>query len=243
MRKLFALLLAIALVLSCAAVLAEEAADENICTYTVYNQTGENVVELYLIDNNSGEKGENYAAGEDGMKPYTSVAIQGENYEGYVKSLYFKTASGYEATFATLHFETVAICLLPQIETEEGVDAVTSATPIKFSVPANYLILNQTGETVVEFAITDNASGEELIIWVDGGEGVPFLEDNEAKLVTLYFYEAQAKDTSMTLDFTTASGYTGRFGTLHVESVEIDLLPAPDANSGATAIHFGQLPE
>ena len=242
MRKLFALLLALALVLTCAAALAEEAADENVCTYTVYNQTCEKVVELYLIDNNSGEKGENYA-GEEGLKAYASVAIRGENYEGYVKSLYFKTESGYEATFATLHFETVAICLLPEIENEEGVDAVTAATQISFSVPANYLIQNQTGETVVEFALTDNASGEDLVVWVDGGDEIPFLEDGEAKLVTLFFYEAQAKDTAMTLAFTTAGGYTGTFPTLHVESVQINLLPAPDATSGATAISFGMLPE
>ena len=88
------------------------------------NTTGEKVVELYLTDNASGEKSENYA-GKDGLKDKDKVEIKGENYEGYEKTLSFKTESGYEGEFKTLHFENVEIDLLV-------VDATSGATTIKF---------------------------------------------------------------------------------------------------------------
>ena len=40
----------------------------------------------------------------------------------------FKTESGYEAQFATLHIETAPVYLLAQ-------DALTGATPISFRAP------------------------------------------------------------------------------------------------------------
>ena len=243
MRKLFALLLYVMFVFSCAASLAEAAADENICTYTVYNETDETVVELYLIDNNSGEKGENYAS-EKGLQLYGSVEIKGENYEGYGKTLYFKTESGYEASFPTLHFENVPISLLPAPEAVEGKDAVSSATPINFfmpSHPATYLLNNQTGETVTAVTFTNNATGDVLEAWTELDE-ITALKDGESLPCVLYFSADTTKDLELTLKFVTESGYEGVFSTLHFENVQINLLPAVDATSGATAISFGMLP-
>lgn len=243
MRKHLALLLAVILVIACGASLAESAGDENICTYTVYNETEETVVELYLIDNATGEKGENYA-GEAGLKPYESVEIKGTNYEGYVKSLYFKTESGYEATFATLHFETVPISLLPAPKSEEDPDAVTAATPINFflpSHPADYLVHNQTGENVVSVTFTNNATGDVMEAWTEQDE-INVLKDGESVPCRLYFSADTTKDLELTLRFVTESGYEGVFPTLHFENVQINLLPPVDATTGATAISFGMLP-
>ena len=106
----------------------EEAGEEEECTYTVVNKTGEKVVELYLIDNATEEKSENYA-GEEGLAVDGTVEIKGKNAEDYEKTLYFKTESGTEGTFKTLHFETVQIDLI-------AVDAESGATPIQFSMPA-----------------------------------------------------------------------------------------------------------
>ena len=97
-----------------------------VCTYTVHNVTGETVTELYITDNLTGEKSENYAG--EGLADGASVAISGANKAGYAVTLSFKTESGYEAAFPTLHFETVPISLL-------SADALTGATPISFKAP------------------------------------------------------------------------------------------------------------
>ena len=122
MRKFLALLLAAAMLLTCTAVLAEE----ETCVYTIYNVTGEKVTELYVTDNATGEKSENYAG--EGLADGASVAINGTNKPGYAVTLSFKTESGYEAAFTTLHFETVPVSLL-------AADALTGATPISFKAP------------------------------------------------------------------------------------------------------------
>ena len=64
MKKVFSLLLALSLVLTCVFALAEET---ETCTYTIFNETGEKVTELYVTDNLTGEKSENFA-GEEGLK-------------------------------------------------------------------------------------------------------------------------------------------------------------------------------
>ena len=101
-----------------------------VCTYTVYNTTGEKVTGLYVTDNLTGEKSENLAG--EGLEDGASVEISGTNKPGYVITLSFTTESGYEAAFETLHFETVPISLLPA---KTDTDATTGATPISFSAP------------------------------------------------------------------------------------------------------------
>ena len=245
MRKLISFILAALLAFSCTAVLAEEAAaDDNVCTYVVYNVTGEKVVELYLIDNTSGEKGENYA-GEEGLADLVIVEIKGENYDGYGKTLSFKTESGYEAAFPTLHFENVPISLLPAPEQpEEGeTDTVTGATPINFFVPiytAHYWLNNQTGEKVTEATFTNNATQDVTPAWdeVDSIDGIAAGDT----LHTWVNCDAdKTGELEMTLKFVTESGYVGEFKTLHFENVTINLL-SQDAMTGATQISFGMAP-
>ena len=129
MKKAFSLLLALSLVLACAFAPAEE---NETCTYTIFNEAGEKITELYVTDNLTGEKSENFA-GEEGLKKGGIVEINGTNKEGYVITLSFKTESGYEAAFETLHFETVPLSLLPA--PAETADATTGATPISFFAP------------------------------------------------------------------------------------------------------------
>ena len=130
MRKLLALILAAAMLMSVCA-LAEE---DVTCTYTVYNVTGEKVTELYLIDALTGETGDNLV-GEEGLADGASIDLSktvkadATDREHFVLNLTFKTESGYEGSFPTLHFETVPISLL-------AADALTGPTQISFSAPA-----------------------------------------------------------------------------------------------------------
>ena len=75
MKKVFSLLLALSLVLTCVFALAE--ANET-CTYTIFNETGEKVTELYVTDNLTGEKSENFA-GEEGLIAYGRNILQDKN--------------------------------------------------------------------------------------------------------------------------------------------------------------------
>ena len=101
-------------------------------TYTIYNTTGETVTELYLIDNLTGEKGVNYAVNgfaADACWVITRTITPEEKDAGYSMTLTFKTESGYEGSFATLHIEVAPIYLL-------SADGMTGATQISFRAPA-----------------------------------------------------------------------------------------------------------
>ena len=227
MKKALSLLLALSLVLACAFALAEE---NETCTYTVFNETGEKITELYVTDNLTGEKSENYA-GEEGLKNGGIVEINGTNKAGYVITLSFTTESGYEGAFETLHFETVPISLLPA-KTEEA-DATTGATPISFFAPVcTYTVYNTTGEKVTGLYVTDNLTSEKSENLA--GEG---LEDGASVEIS----GTNKPGYVITLSFTTESGYEAAFETLHFETVPISLLPAKtdtDATTGATPISF-----
>ena len=114
--------------------------------------------------------------------------------------------------------------------TEETVDtndeAVVATTD---EVTAGlYTIHNTTGELVSELYVYETGAeekGENL-----AGEG---LNDTEMVEAT---YEG-TKDTVLTLEFTTESGFHGTFETLYIEEVNINLLAA-DAMTGATPIQF-----
>ena len=229
MKKIVAMFLALSLVVGCACVLAEE----ETCTYTIFNETGEAVTELYVTDNLTGEKSENYA-GAEGLKKGGIVEINGTNKEGYAITLSFKTESGYEGAFETLHFETVPITLFSQKTVEDniaaaGADATSGATPISFFAPVcTYTVYNTTGEKITELYVTDNATGEKSENYA--GEGMADGASVEIKGTNKADYE-------VTLSFRTESGYEGTFGTLHFETVPISLAVV-DAASGATTISF-----
>ena len=217
MKKVLTLALAALLLLGCTFALAEE----EVCTYTIFNETGEKVTELYVIDNATEEKSDNYA-GEEGLAKGGIIEIQGTNKEGYEITLAFKTESGIEGAFKTLHFETVPITLL-------AADAMTGATPITFFAPVcTYTVYNTTGEKVTELYVTDNTTGEKSENYA--GEGL----ENGA---SIEINGTNKPGYVVTLSFKTESGYEGAFETLHFETVPISLLAA-DAMTGATQISF-----
>ena len=111
---------------------AAKAAKAPTGTYTFYNKTGETVTELYLIDNLTGEKGVNYAVNgfaADACWVITRTITAEEKEAGYSMTVSFKTESGYEGHFDTLHIEVAPITLL-------AADAMTGATMISFFAPA-----------------------------------------------------------------------------------------------------------
>jgi len=111
---------------------AAKAAKASTGTYTFYNKTGETVTELYIINNLTGEQGPNYAGSgfaADAKWVFTRTVSQEEMEAGYSMTILFKTESGYEGRFETLHIEEAPITLLAQ-------DAMTGATMISFTAPA-----------------------------------------------------------------------------------------------------------
>ena len=110
---------------------AAKAAQRVTGTYTFWNKTGETVTELYLVDNETGEKGPNYAVNgfaADAKYVVTRTFTPEQKEAGYSMTISFKTESGYEAQFATLHIEEAPVTLL-------AADAMTGATPISFFAP------------------------------------------------------------------------------------------------------------
>jgi hypothetical protein len=100
-------------------------------TYTFWNKTGEKVTELYLVDNETGEKGPNYAVNgfaADAKYVVTRTFTAAQKEAGCSMTISFKTESGYEAQFSTLHIEEAPVTLL-------AADALTGATPISFFAP------------------------------------------------------------------------------------------------------------
>lgn len=96
--------------------------------------------------------------------------------------------------------------------------------------PAEYTVYNTTGENVTELYLYESGSedkGENLA--ADG------LADGDSIVLTLP--EDAAQDGSYVLEFTTESGDTQSFDTLHYEVTPISLLSV-DAAAGATPIAF-----
>ena len=86
---------------------------------------------MKLSNLKTGEKGVNYAVNgfAADAKNVITRTVSAEDAEGYSMTVLFKTESGYEASFATLHIEVAPITLL-------AADAMTGATAISFFAPA-----------------------------------------------------------------------------------------------------------
>lgn len=104
--------------------------------YTIYNQTGEKVTELYLYPTGSSDKGENLidgAAEPEGSQKITFDAVPANlvKEDGTLGAftLEYTTESGYNASFTTLSYEVAPLQLISE-------DMVTGATKIKFGAPA-----------------------------------------------------------------------------------------------------------
>lgn len=106
-------------------------------TYTIYNQTGEKVTDLYLYRTGTEDKGENLidGAAENGGSQVISFDAVPEmllDSKGNLGAftIEFTTESGYTGSFKTLSYENAPITLI-------SADAMTGATEIKFGAPSN----------------------------------------------------------------------------------------------------------
>ena len=239
MKKLVSLLLALSLLVVAAAAFAENAenAENQTGVYTVYNETGEKVTELFISDNVSGDKTENLAVDEenDGLAAGEIIVLEysipaGED-GNHRLTLSFKTEGGYEAAFQTLSIEEAPVTLL-------AADAMTGATPIAFAAAqqtGTYTVYNKTGEKVTElyiFLTGAEDKGENLA----GEEGLA--ADASAEL-NKSIDKILDGSHALTLSFKTEGGYEAAFTTLSIEEAPITLLAA-DAMTGATPISFSK---
>ena len=90
-----------------------------------------------------------------------------------------------------------------------------------------YTVYNVTGETVNELYLYETGADKGENLAADG------LKDTKKVELT---YDGTA-ETTLTLEYTTESGYNAKFETLHIEEANINLLAA-DAMTGATPIEF-----
>ncbi len=232
-RKIFALLMAMALLFSCAALAEDEPIKVQTGVYTIMNKTGEAVTELKIIDNVTGESNdfpfvENGVLEEDGLLILYFDIPEGED-GSHRLTLSYKTASGREETFGTLSIEEVNIDLL-------AADAMTGATPIAFSMPVaektgTYTFYNRTGEVVKFINLIDNEDGATIRAAFKDG----FAPDESHTIV--FSVPGDRENVTLTLQFVTESGKIGVFSTLNIEDVPITLLDV-DSVSGATPISF-----
>lgn len=233
MKKLFALLAAMALLFSCAAFAEEEPAPVKTGVYTIFNKTGELVTEVKLTDNVTGETNDFFAEEDFNFSSDGIVVLYFDVPEAeadqHTLTLSYKTESGREEAFTTLKIEEATIELL-------AADAMTGATPIAFTMPeakqeGKYTLYNRTGETVKVVNLIDNEDGTVIRQVFQNG-----LEPNETYEVG-YIAPADRENVTLTLQFVTESGKIGIFSTLKIEEVPITLLDV-DSVSGATPIEF-----
>ncbi len=204
-----------------------EAAETGTGVYTVWNTTGEKITDLYIYDGE--DKGLNFA--EDGLQNNASVEITLADVPADSEFvLEFTTEGGYTGAFETLHVEETAIAI-------PAADTLTGATPIVFGEPelkAEYTLYNATGENVTEVYLYEEGAADKGENYAADGmeDGASFVIETTAKAS-----ETGAKVYH--LEYTTESGRTGEFVTLHFETVPISLL-AEDAMTGATPISFSK---
>ena len=216
---------------STAAATASASAAPTVGNYTIYNATGTSVTGLYLYPTDSTDKGTNLA-GDKGFKAAHALYATYDNSKGTAKSLTleFTTDKGYTGTFTTLSIETAPISLIAE-------DAKTGATAIQFAAaPATYTIVNSTGEEVKSlymYATGSTTKGDNKIGDAAKADGQVVITVKDASELI-----KDGKIGTYTLEFTTASCYTGTFTTLSYETAKIELI-AESAKTGATAIKFG----
>ena len=204
----------------------EPVAETGTGVYTIWNTTGEKLVELYVHEGE--DKGTNYAEG--GLNNNSSVEITIKDVPADTAfTLEFKTESGYKGLFDTLHVEETAIAI-------PAAELLSGSTPIVFGDPeltAQYTIYNLTGEKVTELYLYEEGSdkGENL-----AGDG---LADKASQVLEKTEKASETLSKVYHLEFTTESGYSAAFETLHFEWAPISLL-AQDALTGATPISFSK---
>lgn len=219
---------------STAAASASASAKATKGAYTIYNATKDSVTGLYLYPTDATDKGTNLA-GEKGLSDGHAVYSVYDAGKTDVKlTLEFTTKGGYTGKFTTLSLEEAPITLLA----EDAASGATNKNAIKFNAsPATYTVKNSTGEEVKSLYLYPTGSstkGDNRIGDAAKADGsvVITVKDASALIGT------DGKLGKYTLEFTTASGYTGSFTTLSYETASIELI-AESAKTGATAIKFG----
>ena len=242
MKKFLALILAAAMLLCCAlAETVEEPVSEaavQIGEYYITNKTGDIVTFLCIADNVTGESESMTYPAEEGIENGGSCVMSfaiPANEDGHHRLTFsFKTAGGYEGSFATLSIEETGITLLAP-------DAMTGPTQIAFTEKVDiqtgsYLIRNATGATVTDVILSDNVTGAAVSFKPENG-----LKDGDQMDIGFSIPAEEDGNHRLTLQFTVETGenhYTAlSFTTLSIEKATIELL-SPDAASGATPIRF-----
>ena len=208
---------------------------QTVGVYTIYNATGKSITDLYLYPAGAADKGENYAAGGHGFGDAHAMVLSYDAAENpdVELTLEFTTNAGYTGTFKTLHIETAPITLKAEEDVQSG------ATQIAFQAsPAEYTIYNTTGEEVTDLYMYRTGSSDKGDNLIDGAA-----QDGGSQVISYdavpeFLLDEEGKMGAFTLEFTTASGYTGKFETLSYEKAPICLISA-DAMTGATQIKFG----
>ena len=234
MKKLFATLLAMLMVLSLAgcAKNEEQVADNNTeevtepadatGVYTVYNMTGAKLTELYLYEAGSADKGTNYAA--DGIKNTKKVELTYNGKEDTPLVLEFNYEGGETQTYETLHIETAPVTL-------KSVDAAAGASVIAFEVPkgtGKYTVTNATGADVTELYMYPTGAEDKGENYAEGG-----LADGASVEIV---YEGEY-GVDYILEFANADSEARNYPTLHIEEAPIKLLSVDEA-AGASNISF-----
>jgi len=124
-----------------AIVAAAKAAGNRTGTYTVWNTTGEDVVEIYVIDKETGEKSINYASAplhtlgsENDNNPYIFTRTVPAEADGHMKFVAV-TESGQEIVFP--HDDRAGLAIeVTNIEIKNQADVVSGATQIGWFAPA-----------------------------------------------------------------------------------------------------------
>ncbi len=95
-----------------------------------------------------------------------------------------------------------------------------------------YTLINKTGEKITELYHYENGAKDKGANLADKG-----LADGDSVDSTVELPADKTEGYESTLEFTTESGYTAKYETLHFETVKIELI-AEDAMTGATPIVF-----
>ena len=112
-----------------AAASADSSADDlpDQADFTFYNSTGEEVTQIRLTRNDTGDVAVDYTDGlPDGASTEITVDKDSSVTGGTTFTLSFTTESGYTAEFKTLRFEVAPVTLISE-------DAKSGATPIQFA--------------------------------------------------------------------------------------------------------------
>lgn len=232
--------------------------------YSLYNTTGEEVKEIYLYEA-GGEKGENQCP--DGLAENKKLVLTYNAPEDATLVLEFVTESGVDSKFETLHIEDVPIALKAadtvsgatpiSFEVPEATGKYTFINTTGENVTELYVYPAPAEENAAEAATesaaeenseaaTESAAGSVTEVGTEAvtedaagtsGKGKNLAKDGLADGESVDFEYTGPVDTTLIVEFTTATDGTKFFKTLHIEEAKINLLAA-DSMTGATPIEF-----